>query len=256
MKAHLWLGLLSLPLVLLHSGAHMGGAFSTVLALTFYVVILSGVGGLFLQNVVPRLLWQYVPSETIFGEIDEVARQYASDGARVVLLTCGEAAEAEQRSSSSAVRADAIGQSRGVRPSADSNEPLVARAGAARSVGTEIQPTRSGKREYPFVPLAAALAQAFQRDLEPYLLTGRSSRQQLGSTARDAAYFATLRTLVAAEAWPAIDALAQLCAARRQLDQQRVWHVVLHGWLWLHLPLSAALVVLLVMHVVFALRYG
>jgi len=255
MKAHLWLGLLSLPLVLLHSGFRLGGTFSTVLALCFFVVIASGVGGLLLQNLVPRLLWEQVPRETIFGEIAEVARQYASDGQRIVALTCGEAPALDSLpAAGEPIRFPTIDQSPGRSPS-DAVAPVV-RAGALRQVGTEVSRERVGKTEFDLVPLAAALSQAFQRDIGEYLLTGASPRRRLGSPARNKTYFAALRPLVASEAWPAVDALADLCEARRQLDSQRRWHLLLHGWLWFHLPLSAALVVLVVVHVVFALRYG
>ena len=50
--------------------------------------------------------------------------------------------------------------------------------------------------------------------------------------------------------------LEELCERRRQLALQQRLHFWLHNWLWLHLPLSVALLVLLAAHVLFALRYG
>jgi hypothetical protein len=37
-------------------------------------------------------------------------------------------------------------------------------------------------------------------------------------------------------------------------DQARI-HFWLHNWLWIHLPLSIALIVLMFVHVFFALKY-
>ena len=47
-----------------------------------------------------------------------------------------------------------------------------------------------------------------------------------------------------------------LCQRRRQLNLQQIIHFWLHNWLAVHLPLSVALVVLLVGHIWFALRYN
>jgi hypothetical protein len=228
--------------------------FSTVLSVCFFVVIASGLGGLVLQNVVPRLLWEQVPRETIFGEIDEIARQYAADGQRIVALTCGEAPTLPDSAKPRRSPQQLDDRSHG-RDQRDSVSPDD-RAGAARQVGTEVTRERTGKTEFVSVSLAGALSQAFQRDLGAYLLTGASPRGRLGNSARNKAYFDALRPLVASEAWLAVDALADLCEARRQLDSQRRWHRLLHGWLWFHLPISAALVMLLIVHVVFALRFS
>src|SRR5262245_15694686 len=56
MKAHIWLGLLTVPLVVLHSGGRFGGTLTTIFVAVFAVVIVSGVWGLALQNLLPKLL--------------------------------------------------------------------------------------------------------------------------------------------------------------------------------------------------------
>lgn len=243
MRAHLWLGILSLPLVVMHSGFRLGGSFSTLLGTVFYGVIASGVAGWFLQTIVPRLIWEQVPRETIFGEIDSIAGQYAAEASRIVTLTCG----GDERASS-----DSTIKSR----EADEVAVQVARAGAARRVGAEVVRDRAGRTDFVRAPLAGALAQAFDRDIRPFLLDGRNERRSLGESARNRTYFESLRSLVSEEAWPAVAAIEDLCESRRQLDLQRRWHRLLHGWLWVHLPLSAVLVVLLAAHVIFALRYS
>ena len=53
----------------------------------------------------------------------------------------------------------------------------------------------------------------------------------------------------------ALDELEALCRERRRLAEQERLHGWLHGWLLLHIPLSAALLVLGVAHAVTALYY-
>ncbi len=52
-----------------------------------------------------------------------------------------------------------------------------------------------------------------------------------------------------------VSQLASLCEERRQLAEQERLHHWLHAWLLFHIPLSVALLVLAVAHVVAALYY-
>jgi hypothetical protein len=49
--------------------------------------------------------------------------------------------------------------------------------------------------------------------------------------------------------------LEGICEEKRQLDQQRRLHRLLHGWLLFHVPASYALLLLGTVHAVVALRY-
>src|SRR5947208_365676 len=70
MKAHIWLGLLTVPLVVLHSGGRLGGTMTTLFVAIFAIVIASGLWGLTLQNLLPRLLLDAAPAETVYSQID------------------------------------------------------------------------------------------------------------------------------------------------------------------------------------------
>src|SRR5205807_830691 len=50
-RGHIWLGLLSVLLVLFHGGFRRGGQLSTALLLVLAAIILSGIAGLFLQHL-------------------------------------------------------------------------------------------------------------------------------------------------------------------------------------------------------------
>ena len=52
-----------------------------------------------------------------------------------------------------------------------------------------------------------------------------------------------------------LNELQALCDLRRQFDIQARLHWWLHSWVWVHLPLSVALVGLLVAHIYTALRF-
>jgi hypothetical protein len=67
LRGHIWLGLLSVPLILFHSGFGWGGLLENLLWITFALVIVSGVYGLILQQLLPRWMTVRVPNET-FGE--------------------------------------------------------------------------------------------------------------------------------------------------------------------------------------------
>jgi hypothetical protein len=75
MRGHLWLGLLSLPVILFHAGFAFRGPLTGVLMALFFVVIASGIFGAFLQHYVPGLLTAQVPLESIYEEIPHVRTQ-------------------------------------------------------------------------------------------------------------------------------------------------------------------------------------
>ncbi len=53
LRGHIWLTLLTIPLILLHSGFRFGGGMTTVLMILYAVVMVSGIYGLILQNKLP-----------------------------------------------------------------------------------------------------------------------------------------------------------------------------------------------------------
>jgi hypothetical protein len=89
-----------------------------------------------------------------------------------------------------------------------------------------------------------------------YLRTGKSPSGRLASAQQAEWYFEDLRRRVRPEARPAVDEIEALTRRRRQLQWQARLHGWLHGWLSIHLPLSAALILLLVAHILGALVYS
>jgi hypothetical protein len=75
MRGHLWLGLLSLPIICFHAGFRLGGPLTTVLMVLLIIVVASGVFGALLQHYLPIMMTTEVPSETIFEQIQHVREQ-------------------------------------------------------------------------------------------------------------------------------------------------------------------------------------
>jgi len=57
LRAHIWLTLLTIPLVILHSGFRLGGPMTTLIIILYVVVMVSGIYGLVLQHHVPTVIW-------------------------------------------------------------------------------------------------------------------------------------------------------------------------------------------------------
>jgi len=80
MRAHLWLGALSLPLILLHAGFLFGHGLTSVLMWLLAIVYASGFFGAYLQHTMPRRLMRDVPMETIYDQIGHVRPQLLDEG--------------------------------------------------------------------------------------------------------------------------------------------------------------------------------
>ncbi len=237
MRAHIWLGLLSVPLLVLHSGFRSGGDLSTILMILFLVVIASGVWGLAFQQLIPRTMLAEVPAETIYSQIPRIVEHMSEEAERLVLATCG------PNPSGDTERAESI-----------EPKPFLT-LGAMRSAGKT-----TGKVLQTIVPNAPVagteiLRNFYDTTIEPYLRAGPRVRSPLHSARQTAVLFSNLRTNLDPEAHHCVDALEGMCEQRRQFAHQARLFFWLHCWLSVHLPLSFALIVLMIAHIVKACMY-
>lgn len=243
MSAHIWLGLLTLPLVLAHGGVMWRGTLAVALMIVYLLVMASGVFGLLVQQVLPRWMLNTVPEETIYSQIEVVAAQNLAEADALVAATCG-------------VPISASGESR---------ERQRAEAGANLSVGSVVGSVRSTallqeagwKLDLPSEPIAntEVLHRVYQSTIRPHLEAARG-HSPLRDERRAGVFFADVRSRTAPGAGATIDRLEQWCGQRRQFSRQARLHFWLHSWLAVHLPLSIALLVLLAWHAVVALKYS
>ncbi|MBW3540369.1 MAG: zinc-ribbon domain-containing protein [Planctomycetes bacterium] len=89
LRGHIWLGLLSVPMILYHSGFAWGGLVENLLWITFGFVIVSGIYGLIVQQVFPRFLTSRVPLETFVQQIPYVSKRSQILADRMVAEHCG-----------------------------------------------------------------------------------------------------------------------------------------------------------------------
>ncbi|MCE9532461.1 MAG: hypothetical protein K8T89_15275 [Planctomycetes bacterium] len=215
MALHIWLGLVSLPLAICHSGFAFGGPLSMAVLLLFLAVIASGVWGLIMQQVIPRKLIDEIPGETIVTETEHLMKGYLAEAEALIL----------------SVR----------------RQEVAIEHGAVTS-SVVVRSTTKGYR-------VEQLDNLFKQRISPYLLTGKRGGGPLAHRARSVQMFAELRREAEPEFAEVVSKLEAICEKRRSLDDQARLYFWLHNWLCIHLPLSFALVILLVAHVVVALKY-
>jgi len=234
MRAHIWLGLLSLPLILFHGGFGFGGPLTLVLMILFIVVFVSGIVGLLLQQALPRLMLTRLPLETVYEQVDDVVVQLLAESDALVTAACGPL------------------------PVAPVAVPDGRRAGGGSAPPRPGQP-RSSPRAQPtaLAPVmeSGALRETYLRDIRPFLDPANRAHEVLGTSGRAATLFRHLRTTLPPLLQDTVNELEAICDERRQLADQKRMHHVLHGWLLVHVPLSYAVLLLGAVHAVIALRY-
>lgn len=242
LRAHIWLGLLSVPLIVLHGGVP-GSPLGIALLLLFLSVIASGVAGLVLQQYLPSLMLEQVSFETIYSQISSVARQECLRAEELIVALCG----ADPKRRIEPLHSKAV---------VDEAPPQYVAIGAIRNTGhirgKVLQPQYVGE----VVLQSVALRERFYDQIAPYLLHGARGGSPLSRATAAEQLFMLLRGEVDPAAHGAIDTLATLCQQRRQWDTQERIHFWLYSWLWVHVPLSAALVLLMFVHIYYVLQYG
>ncbi len=248
MRMHIWLGLLTVPLVMLHSRAVFGGTLTATLMWVFILVIASGVFGLVVQQFLPRAMLNYVPAETIYSQRDHVARQLCAEAQSLVEAVCGPLPSTDA----------ANGQSdRGNLDTRLADAEPIRSVGMVRSVGKDSFSGRVLQTQAAPVAVEKAdvLATAFTQMVRPYLLGQHRGGSDLAVSAKAAKIFRGLRDRLPAAAHDAVAVLEDFCDQKRQFELQGRLHFWLHSWLWVHLPLSSALLVLLAVHIFTSLKF-
>lgn len=217
MRGHLWLGLLSLPMILFHGGFRFGGPLTSVLMILLIIVVASGLFGAALQHYMPNMMTAEVQKETIFEQIDHVRTGMIADADALIAATTGASDAGATRQAARA-------------PIAVQTVALTQEA-------------------------ASALSNFYVREMRPFLHNDGGERHPLADTGSARAIFVKLRTLLPGETHDAMKSLEDICEEERQLRRQTRLHHWLHGWLMLHVPLSFALLLLGCVHAFMALRY-
>jgi hypothetical protein len=245
LSAHVWLGLLSFFLILLHSGFHWGHGLAAVLMWLFAVILVSGIFGVALQNYIPRRMTELVTRETIFEQIPTVVRGLRVEAdERVEFITADLGIEEEDLEF---VRAG------GVKQYFDPAQ----KKGAAEKVQVFVDKRKASPQIEVEEGARGALRAHYLQEMRPFLMVtpAAASKKLLASREMVAAYFNHLRTIMPVAAHDVLRDLEEICEERRQLLVQKRLHLWLHTWLLAHVPLSFAFLVLTAVHAVVSLRY-
>jgi hypothetical protein len=237
MRGHLWLGTLSLPMILFHSGFRMGGFLTRLLIWLLLFTVVSGLTGAALQHFLPRLMSVQVPLETIYDELGSVRRQLLAEADQLVEHMSGPLDAAEDLAS------------------APAEQPGLRAGGLSAGRATSVLATQIFRLPEIGHIEASPLRNFYLKELRPVLVAEgmRSGRRAPKGPSRIA--FQNLRKLLTPAGQQSAEYLEDLYGEHQQLGRQEQLHRLLHGWLLVHVPLSLALLLLAAVHAVMALRF-
>jgi hypothetical protein len=291
LRAHIWLTLLTIPLVILHSGFRLGGPMTTLLLVLYAIVMVSGIYGLALQHQLPRIMKERLPAETVYEQIPHIRAQLFAAATKMrdsfkpnppaktdagapapsptKAITTGStpmASTAADLSTPSARAKTAVGSTITAAtvntPATEVVTAVADRGPATASPATTATPPAPAQVKPPATPAPAhdadseaALVEFLEQQILPYLSAHRGDRFDLGDSrySEDLFRFVKLRV---AEAYRArIEEIQAWCDERRMLDLQVKLQHWLHGWLFVHAPISFLLIMLTAWHAYVTLFY-
>ncbi|MDB5318927.1 MAG: hypothetical protein JWN40_558 [Phycisphaerales bacterium] len=238
LQGHVYLSIVSYPVILYHAGFHWGGPLTRVLMWAFTICYFSGLLVLLVQQIVPRLLLSDVPLETIYEQIDHVSRKNLAAADELIEVNAAVA-----------VAVPDLGED-------EFQTTVPQRAGPTRQGPSDLKTFYDG-RVRPF--LAQGLGPVGQSKRAAVVATWMATARQAifpnAVPAPTAQEFADLRRQMTDTLWPVLDALEGYTEERRQFTTQKRLQHLLHGWLLIHVPASWVMIVLLPLHAIMAVRY-
>lgn len=234
LRAHVWLGLLSFPLILFHAGMKFGNQLTLWLMLLFLVVIISGIVGLILQNILPRSMLARVQSETTYEQIPDVIDVLHREADELVAEVCGPMEGSRQ----------------------DAGTPALLGSGVRAAVKKEGQVQGKIVKTKPKAaePVSGSepLKHFYLSEVKPFLSQTFHADHKLATARGAIAVFSHTRTLLPDSLHDTLKDLESVCEERRQLALQLRLHHWLHGWEFVHVPLSYALLAVSTVHAIVA----
>mgnify|MGYP000664849896 CR=1 FL=1 len=249
LRAHVWMGLFSVVVIFCHSGYRWGGWLTVSLWVVLMLLVISGVFGLLLQQFLPHALAVRFPGEVPYGQIPHL-RLVAKSRANELMTALAPGIPADfamkvsdqllgRRSFPSELAVDADFQQvrwRIEMPRLEAEDVEARLAKFAGLFGPKWQPQ-----------VAANLLDADP----PHNLAVKLGEFLKNLGAGDATA-AELRHVLH-DRW--LENVEKLCRQSLDWNRQEAIHHWLHGWLFVHIPLSLTLLALGVAHAIVALYY-
>jgi hypothetical protein len=301
LRAHIWLTLFTIPLVILHSGFRLGGPMTTLLMVLYAIVMVSGIYGLALQHQLPRIMKERLPAETVYEQIPHIRAQLCAAATKMrdsfkpnppaktdagapapsptKAVTTGSTPMASTTAalSTPAARAKTAVGSTITAATVSTPATEVVAAVADRGLATaspattatlsapakvKPQPTAAATAKPPAAPAPAhdpeseaALVEFLEQQILPYLSARRGDRFHLGDSRYSEDLFRLVKLRVAEAYRARVEEIQAWCDERRMLDLQVKLQHWLHGWLFVHAPISFLLIMLTAWHACLTLFY-
>ena len=211
LRAHIWLTILTIPLIAFHCGMHTGGPQTTTLIWLYSIVMVSGFFGIALQNFMPRLMKERLTREVVYEQIPHIRKLIAESAAgfRAALLET-------------------------IAPPTPKDAMIEGAAAVAVEKDSSV----------------SVILEFLDEECLPYLEAPRlrATRMRLGNHRASDDIFRLLRLNAADTFRGKLDELQGWCDDRRLMDLQTKMHHWLHGWLLIHVPVSFALLIFTFWH--------
>jgi len=224
LKAHIWLTIFTIPLVLFHCGFHIGGPHTTILFWLYVVVMVSGFWGIAMQHFLPRIMMERIPREFVYEQIPNVR------------ATIFEAAINYKR---------------------QLEERLKVEAAAKLPVPASVAETQTTSRGTMLAvdPSIRVMLDFLNDDALPFLANSSATRTRLADARGADDVLRLLRLNVSDTYRTQVDEIREWCNDHRMMAKQERLHHWLHAWLIIHVPVSFILIIWTAWHMYLTLTY-
>ena len=223
MRGHLWLGVLSLFMILFHGAGALGGPLTAVMMLLFFGTIATGLFGAGLQHFMPQLMTGVLTEETPYEQIDRAFAELRAKAYALASTWCGALSDTSREE------------------------------GEAKELGVKI--ARGPNKEVPEPAEYASLTRFYGNRIKPFLRNPRNTREPLAKTLNAAVLFDQVRKEISFKIHEDLAELAKTCDESRTMARQERLHHWLHVWMLVHLGLAMGMIALIPIHVFLALYY-
>jgi hypothetical protein len=244
LRAHIWLTLLTIPLVILHTGFRFGGPMTSFLMVLYVIVMASGIYGLALQHYLPKLMKERLPAEAVYEQIPYIRSQLCrqAEKMRDSLKRIASSSDTPTvRILSKAKLRRQSGRFSAVNISLDPASSQLESANLVENEGSSATLPQDTESE-------TVLLNFLETHALPYLRKPRVHRMGLASRSYSEDMFRFLRLRTAQNYQDLIREIQALCDERRMLDYQTRLHHWLHYWLFVHVPFSYFLILMTAWH--------
>jgi hypothetical protein len=265
---------------------------TTLLVVLYAVVMISGIYGLVLQHQLPHIMKERLPAETVYEQIPHIRAQLvaaaekmrdsfkpsppektdagapAPSAAKTVTAestpmasTSGELSTPTARAKSvvgSTITAQTVPPTSGT-PAAPGSSTLAKAMADKPSPAPAPSPpaaTTSAKPEAASDTVSQSVLLEFvDEQVLPYLSARRGDRFRLGTSRYSEELFRFVKLRVSEAHRARVEEIQAWCDERRMLDLQLKLQHWLHGWLFVHVPISFLLILLTGWHAYVTLFY-